>query len=150
MTGKKPPEKYYLVREDILPEVFLKVIEVKRLLDLKRVPSVNAAVRRVGISRSAYYKYRKAIRPLKTMEEGAVTTVLVTMEYQEHSAMMCLAVFLEAGAEIIGFQQTPPVDGLVHILATFRSGGVLEYEEALIYRLTQTRGVVRVESLRQT
>ena len=51
--SKKTKETYYLVREDVLPDVFIKVMEVKRLLDLKRVPSVNVAVKQVGISRSA-------------------------------------------------------------------------------------------------
>ncbi len=145
----KSQDNYYIVREDVLPEVFLKVMEVKRLLDLKRVGSVNEAVRRVGISRSAYYKYRKSIRALKTLEEGAITTLLIVMENIAHAASLCISVFAEAGADILAFQQSPPVDGLVNMMVTFRSAGVFELEDALIYRLTQTRGVVRAEYLRQ-
>lgn len=65
---KKAPDAYYIVRGDDLPEVFLKVMEVKRLLDQGRARSVNEAVKKVGISRSAYYKYRKSIRALKTID----------------------------------------------------------------------------------
>lgn len=145
----KSKDKYYIVREDVLPEVFLKVMEVKRLLDLKRVASVNEAVRRVGISRSAYYKYRKSIRALKTLEEGAITTILIVMENIKGAASLCMSVFGEAGADIVSFQQSPPVDGLVNLMVTFRSEGVYELEDTLMYRLSQTRGVVRAESLRQ-
>lgn len=147
--SKKAQNNYYIVREDVLPEVFVKVMEVKRLLDLKHVPTVNAAVRRVGISRSAYYKYRNAIRALKTLDEGAYSTMLVIMESSEQSVALCLGVFLEVGARIVALQQSPPVDGLIHMLVTFQTGGRFEFEEHLLYRLSETRSVIRVESLRQ-
>ncbi len=147
--GKRPAYKYYVVREDALPEVFHKVMEVKNLLDAKRVPSVNEAVRRVGISRSAYYKHRKSIRSLRTLEDGAITTMLVVMENIGQAAFLCLSVFQEQGVEIIAFQQSPPVDGLISMLVTFRSVGIFELEDKLIFRLTQSRGVIRAESLRQ-
>lgn len=146
--GKKSATRYYVVREDALPEVFHKVMEVKRLLDLKQAPSVNEAARRVGISRSAYYKYRKSVRALRTLDEGAVTTMLVVMENIGQASQLCLSVFQELGAEIIAFQQSPPVDGLVSLLVTFQSVGVFELEDKLTFRLTQTRGVIRAESLR--
>ena len=148
--SKKEELNYYIVREDVLPDVFIKVMEVKRLLDLKFVPSVNEAVRRVGISRSAYYKYRNSIRALKTLDDGALSTMLVVMESSLHAVSLCLGVFLDTGARIVSIQQSPPVDGLVNMLITYQTGGRFEYEEHLLYRLSETRSVVRVESLRQT
>lgn len=148
--SKKSQANYYVVREDVLPDVFLKVMEVKRLLDLKRVASVNEAVKRVGISRSAYYKYHKSIRALKTLEEGATTTILIVMEHIDGASGLCIAVFGQLGADIVAFQQSPPVDGLVYLMVTFRSPGILELEDRLMNQLLQTRGVVKVESLRQT
>ena len=40
--------KYFVIREKAVPEVLLKVVEAKRLLDSERVPSVQEAVDRVG------------------------------------------------------------------------------------------------------
>ena len=51
--------KYYIIEASALPDVFLKVAEAKRLLDTGEVATVNEATRRTGISRSAFYKYRK-------------------------------------------------------------------------------------------
>ncbi len=147
---KKAPDAYYIVRGDDLPEVFLKVMEVKRLLDQGRARSVNEAVKKVGISRSAYYKYRKSIRALKTIDQGAITAVLIVMEHLKRVAPLCFDTFFEAGAEILSFLQSPPVDGLVHVLVTYRTDGNTWPDDVLIYRLTQTRGVVHVQSLRQT
>ena len=98
--SKKEELNYYIVREDVLPDVFIKVMEVKRLLDLKFVPSVNEAVRRVGISRSAYYKYRNSIRALKTLDDGALSTMLVVMESSIQVVSLCLGVFLDTDARI--------------------------------------------------
>jgi len=50
--------KYYLVDASVLPKVFIKVVEAKRILASGAIKNVNEAVRKVGISRSAYYKYK--------------------------------------------------------------------------------------------
>lgn len=49
---------YYLVEADMLPEIFLKVMEAKELLQTGECSTVGDAVNRVGISRSAFYKYK--------------------------------------------------------------------------------------------
>ena len=49
---------YLLVKADVLPEVFVKVMEAKRLLNSGKAVSVNEAVKMVSLSRSAYYKYK--------------------------------------------------------------------------------------------
>ena len=52
--GKSP--SYFIVESSALPEIFLKVAEAKRLLETGEVDTVHLATRRVGISRSAFYK----------------------------------------------------------------------------------------------
>ena len=47
---------YYLVEADMLPEIFLKVMEAKELLQTGECSTVGDAVNRVGISPSAIYK----------------------------------------------------------------------------------------------
>ena len=66
--GKAPA--YFIVEASALPEVFLKVAEAKRLLETGEAGAVNQAVRRVGISRSAFYKYKDAVRPFNDMLTG--------------------------------------------------------------------------------
>ena len=52
---------YYVVREKAVPEVLLKVVEAKRLLDSGKLESVQDATEAVGISRSSFYKYKDDI-----------------------------------------------------------------------------------------
>ncbi|WP_337484770.1 aconitase [Porcipelethomonas sp.] len=50
-----------VVESEVLPEVIIKVLEVKKLLANKEEKSSAAACKRVGVSRSAYYKYRNSV-----------------------------------------------------------------------------------------
>lgn len=52
---------YYVVRSKAVPEVLLKVVEAKRLIETEKVRSVQEAVDAVGISRSSFYKYKEDI-----------------------------------------------------------------------------------------
>ena len=58
--------KYYIVEASALPEVFLKVAEAKRLLQVGEAATVNEATRMTGISRSAFYKYQALMTPKRT------------------------------------------------------------------------------------
>ncbi|NLF21276.1 MAG: hypothetical protein GX588_07665, partial [Clostridiaceae bacterium] len=58
----KPISEYLLIKADVLPEVFNNVMEVKALLQTGQVASVNEAVKQVGMSRSAFYKYRDSVQ----------------------------------------------------------------------------------------
>ena len=53
--------KYYVVTQKAVPEVLLKVVEAKRLIESEKVPTVQEAVDAVGISRSSFYKYKDDI-----------------------------------------------------------------------------------------
>ena len=66
--------KYYLVEASALPEVFLKVVETKRLLATGEAATVNEAARMTDISRSAFYKYRDSVMPFHNMMIGRILT----------------------------------------------------------------------------
>ena len=66
--------KYFVLREKAVPEVLLKVVEAKKLLESERVLSVQEAADRVGISRSSYYKYQNDIFPFHDEAKGKTVT----------------------------------------------------------------------------
>ena len=66
--------KFYLVSAEALPEIFIKVAEAKRMLQSGEVRTAGDAARAVGISRSAFYKYRDAVRPFNDMKTGRIIT----------------------------------------------------------------------------
>lgn len=72
---KKPDKKFYLVREDVLPEAMKKTIEAKELLDRGKAESVWEAVQQVDLSRSAFYKYRDTVFPFHTVVKERLITL---------------------------------------------------------------------------
>ena len=63
----KKNSQLIVAEADVLPEVFTKVIEVKKLMAQKGEKSFASACKRVGISRSAYYKYKDSV-----LQEGSL------------------------------------------------------------------------------
>ena len=78
LTGSKP--SYYLVAADTLPEVFLKVSKAKELLETGDAKTVAEAVAAVGISRSAFYKYKDKITPFVDLKSGRIMTFNMTLQ----------------------------------------------------------------------
>ena len=58
-------QRYYLVREDVLTDAMQKTLEAKQLLQSGTVSSIWDAVKKVDLSRSAFYKYRDAVFPFR-------------------------------------------------------------------------------------
>ena len=70
---------YLLVKADVLPEVFVKVMEAKRLLNSGKAVSVNEAVKMVSLSRSAYYKYKDSVMPFYETSQPALSSALLLL-----------------------------------------------------------------------
>ena len=87
--------KYYIIEASVLPEVFLKVAEAKRLLSTGEASTVNEATRMTDISRSAFYKYRDAVLPFQNMMTGRV----ITFQFLLHDQPGMLSSMLNTFAE---------------------------------------------------
>ena len=66
--------KYFVVKQKAVPEVLLKVVEAKRLLESGKLPTIQDAVDAVGISRSSFYKYKDDIFPFHDSTQGKTVT----------------------------------------------------------------------------
>ena len=56
-----PDRRFLLVDADVLPDVFVKVLQAKELLASGAVSNISTAARQAGISRSAFYKYKDTV-----------------------------------------------------------------------------------------
>ena len=72
---------YYIIKRKALPEVFLKVVQAKKLIDQEHVMTVQEAVDSVGISRSSFYKYKDSIFPFYETTRGATITIALKIDY---------------------------------------------------------------------
>ena len=109
---QKMGSKYYVVKEQAVPEVLLKVVEANKLLDKGRVSTINEAADRVGISRSSFYKYKDDIFPFYDNTKGKTITLVVQMDDEQGLLSDLLHVVAVYKANILTIHQSIPVNGV--------------------------------------
>ena len=139
--------KYYLVEASALPDVFLKVVEAKRLLDTGKVTTVNEAARVTGISRSAFYKYRDAVLPFQNMMTGRIITFQMLLHDEVGLLSKILDIFTEAKANIITINSIVPTNGTAVVTISAETMDLEVQLEDLLRELRQTQSVVKAEIL---
>lgn len=105
-------KKYYVVREKAVPEVLLKVVEAKRLLDTRRADTVQEAADQVGISRSSFYKYKDDIFPFRDNVKGKTLTFVLQIEDEPGFLSEILNIVAEYNANILTIHQSIPINGV--------------------------------------
>ena len=133
--------KYFVIREKAVPEVLLKVVEAKRLLDSERVPSVQEAVDRVGISRSSFYKYQNDIFPFHDEAKGKTVTFVLQMEDEPGLLSLVLNSVAEFGANILTIHQSIPINGVASLTLSIEVLPTTGDVSAMIEKIEEQKGV---------
>ena len=139
--------KYYLVDADMLPEIFLKVADAKERLQTGEAATVADAVNQVGISRSAFYKYKDAIHPFQDLKRGHIITFSLMLRDRPGALSAVLGVFAECSANILTINQSIPVNGTANVTISAETSGMSVEMEAMIARLRSAVGVIKAEAL---
>lgn len=139
--------KYYLVAAEVLPDIFLKVAEANRLLRAGEVSTAGEAARTVGISRSAFYKYRDAVQPFTDLKTERIVTFYALLKNRSGVLSNLLKVFAASGANILTINQSIPTDGCAAVTVAAETSGMPEPLEALLTAAAALDGVVRFEIL---
>lgn len=107
--------KYFVVKQKAIPEVLLKVVEAKRLLESEKVLTIQEAVDAVGISRSSFYKYKDDIFPFHDNSQGTTITLTFQMDDEPGILSDVLKIIAEYRANILTIHQTIPVNGIATV-----------------------------------
>ena len=140
-------QKYYIVSAEALPEVFIKVAEARRMLQVGEAATVGEAARMVGISRSAFYKYKDAVQPFQDMKAGHIITFYALLKDNPGVLSNYLAIFANSGANILTINQNIPSDGIAAVTVSIRMTDVTLEEQPLMQRLRDLHGVVQVSKV---
>ena len=140
-------EKFYLVRSDILPEAMMKTIEAKELLERGKVESIFEAVQHVGLSRSAFYKYRDAVFPFQAMVKEQMITLFFHLEDRKGTLSNLLMTVAKSGCNVLTIHQTIPLQGKANVTLSLNTSGMEGRIEKLLQQLHKLDFVDRVEIL---
>ena len=139
--------KYYIVEASALPEVFLKVVEAKRLLDTGKATTVNEATRVTGISRSAFYKYRDVVMPFQNMMTGRIITFQLLLHDAPGILSNLLNDFAQNQVNILTINSIVPTNGCAVVTISAETMHMTMPLEELLQQLRQNDGVIKAEIL---
>ena len=139
--------KYYIVEAAALPEIFQKVAEAKRMLETGETDKVNVAAQAVGISRSAFYKYRDAVRPFNDMKTGRIITFYTMLKNNPGVLSDVLSIFAGSGANILTINQSIPTNGCAAVTISAETSAMEKSLEQLITDISALDNVIKFEIL---
>lgn len=106
---------FFVLKEKAVPEVLLKVVEAKRLLDSGKMTSVQDATEAVGISRSSFYKYKDDIFPYHENAKGKTVTMVIQLDDEPGILSLVLKTIADFHANVLTIHQSIPVNGIASL-----------------------------------
>lgn len=140
-------KKFFLVREDVLPEAMKKTLEAKEMLERGKVESVWEAVQRVDLSRSAFYKYRDTVFPFHTIVKERLITLFFYLEDRSGTLSELLRVVAMSGCNIMTIHQTIPLQGRANVTLSLNTTEMSMDIDELLTTLRKMEFIEKVEIL---
>ena len=140
-------KRFFLVREDVLPEAMKKTLEAKEMLERGKAESVWEAVQRVDLSRSAFYKYRDTVFPFHTMVKERLITLFFYLEDRSGTLSELLRVVAMSGCNIMTIHQTIPLQGRANVTLSLNTTAMTMEIDELLTTFRKMEFVEKVEVL---
>lgn len=146
---RRPEERYYLVREDILPDALVKTAQAKELLARGEVKTIHEAAEQVGLSRSAFYKYKDGIYPLSKLERERIVTISMDLEHRSGILSRVLAMIAGLEGNVLTIHQSIPLQGVANVVISVETSLMGDPIGVLVDTLRGQDGVTRVHLVGQ-
>lgn len=137
--------KYYLVERLLLPEVFQKVVRANAALKAGRVRTASEAAQSVGLSRSAYYKYKDGIRPFYEAAHDRIITFHLMLSDKPGVLSSILGLFARVGANLLTINQSIPMSRQAAVTIAARTEEMKCTVDVLMQRAETLDGVLHIE-----
>lgn len=133
--------KYYVLKKKAVPEVLLKVVEAKRLLESEQAMSIQEAADITGISRSSFYKYKDDIFPFHDNARGKTITFVLQMDDEPGLLSGVLKLIAEYNANILTIHQTIPINGVATLTLSIDVGPETRNVSKMIESIESKKGI---------
>ena len=138
---------YIIIDNNIAPEVFKKVVEVKRLIASGKYKSVNEALDMAKLSRTAFYKYKNHVFSSDDTGMNNIATLAFTLEDLTGVLSDILSCLARKGISILTINQNIPVNGIANITISLRISNAGVSIDEIINELREIHGVNKVHLL---
>lgn len=140
--------KYVLVDSAILPEVYRKVLLAKSCLASGEATSATQAAKMVGISRSAYYKYKDSVFSYNPAADGEVITLFANLLDNPGVLSNVMNALYQAGANVLSVNQNIPVNNVASVSITVRVTDLKVDLNDLLEQVRSLNGVKTVNEIK--
>lgn len=141
---------FLIVSKSILPEAILKTAKVKELLIKGDVDTINEAVERIGLSRSAYYKYKDGVFPFYEGSREKIITISLILNNKAGVLSHVLNFIASLKGNVLTINQGIPLQGVANVSVSIETAGMADTPENLLAGLGEITGVRKIEVIGQT
>ena len=139
--------EYYVVKQKAVPEVLLKVVEAKKLLESGKAATIQDAVEKVDISRSSFYKYKDDIFPFHDNTPGTTITLSLSIDDEPGLLSDLLKVIADFGANILTIHQSIPISGVASLSISVQVLSTTSDVSRMLEAMEEEKGVRNVKIL---
>lgn len=148
MVDKIINSKYVLVSSTILPEVYRKVLRAKAYIATGEALSATQATKMVGISRSAYYKYKDSIFEYSQSDNGEVMTLFANLIDNPGVLSNVMRVLYRAGVNLLSVNQSIPVNNVASVSLTIEVAQLTLSLDELLEQVRELSGVKSIDEIK--
>ena len=134
-------KKYLIVSKKILPDVYEKVIEARNLINNGNVKGISEAVKKVGISRSTYYKYKDYVFSPSENSIGRKAVVTMMLRHEKGVLSNVLNYLSSVNANILTINQSIPINGKASVSVSLDISDITQSIDDIIIEIKQIKGV---------
>jgi chorismate mutase len=140
-------KKFLIVNKKILPDVYEKVIEARNLINDNRVKGISEAVKKVGISRSTYYKYKDYVFSPSEESIGRMAVFSLMLSHKRGVLSAVINSISDHNANILTINQSIPINGQANVTVSLDVSGLDDSLEDMIDFLKSIDGVLNMKLL---
>jgi chorismate mutase len=137
--------EFYVVKKKAVPDVLLKVVEAKRLLESGRIATIQEAADAVNISRSSFYKYKDDIFQFHDNSQGTTFTITFQMDDEPGLLSDVLKDIAAFGANLLPIHQSIPINGMASLSLSIQILNNTGSVSDIISKLENEQGVHSVK-----
>jgi len=138
---------FLVIHKDVLPDIFEKVVEAKELLRSNKVKGITEATKEVGISRSAFYKYKDYVYTLNDSNVGKKINISFLLTHQTGVLSSVLHIISSNNGNILTINQDAPINNFASVNIVFDITNISAKLDDIIHEIMNINGVEKLDIL---
>lgn len=143
-TKDKDNKEFYIVDKRILPKSIQNVIKVNDLISKTKI-SKYSAIKKVGISRSTYYKYKDFIKPFYEGGDDRIYSLHLSVKDRVGILSEVLDAISKEKINMLTIVQNMPVDGVAKTTILLKMTATMAKKvDKIISKIGKIEGIIDI------